>query len=156
MTNFEKYKEDILRIATENNSSPAMKDGAVVACIGLNCKECDFNDAGKCKENFFNWLYEDDGEEPDCCNGCKYECKAEYESPCTKCRNNYTSKFECKPRKTRQDELLELYPNIRKWNGVIDICPGDLDMYHYCRSEGPSGEGCIACIRDYWLQEVEE
>lgn len=156
MTNFEKYKNETRKIVTENFCSPAKKDGVIVACAGLNCKECDFGDASKCRKNYFKWLCEDDGGDRDCCDGCKYECKAEYELPCTKCRNNYTSKFECKPRKTRQDELLELYPNIRKWNGVIDICPGDLDMYHYCRSEGPSGEGCIACIRDYWLQEVEE
>lgn len=156
MTNFEKYKDEIMKIVTESHSSPAMKDGVVVACGDLDCKECDFNNGGNCRKNQFNWLCEDDGEDSNCCDGCKYEHKAEYESPCTKCCNNYTSKFERRLKKTRQDELLELYPNIRKWNGVIDICPGDLDMYHYCRSEGPSGEGCIACIRDYWLQEVEE
>lgn len=156
MTNFEKYKDKILEIATESHSGPAMKDGVFVACVGLDCRKCDFGSAGKCGENRFRWLYEDDGEEPDGCDGCKYEYKREDESPCTKCCNNYTSKFERRLKKTRQDELLELYPNIRKWNEVIDICPGDLDMYHYCKTQGPSGEGCIACIRDYWLQEVEE
>lgn len=156
MTNFEKYKDEILKIATESKSGPAKKDGVIIACDGLPCRECDFGGVGKCNENRFGWLYEDDGENRDGCNGCKHEYKREDESPCTECCNNYTSKFEPKPRKTRQDELLELYPNIRKWNGVIDICPGDLDMYHYCKTQGPSGEGCIACIRDYWLQEVEE
>ena len=155
MTNFEKYKEDILRIATENNSSPAMKDGAVVACIGLNCKECDFNDAGKCKENFFNWLYEDDGEEPDCCNGCKYECKAEYESPCTECCNNYTSKWERRPKKTRQDEILERYPDAAlDSEGALKIAPCWIERAYstsFCKKAG-----CDTCQRDYWLQEVGE
>lgn len=109
MTNFEKYKNDILKVVNEN-----------------------------------------------CCSGCKYEYKRKDESPCVKCYHNYTSKFEYRLTKIRQDELLKLYPNIRKVNGVIDICPGDLDMYHHCRSEGPSGKGCVECIREYWLQEVEE
>ena len=157
MTNFEKYKDEILRIIEMTRSGIAgIKDGILAPCNMINCSECSLNiDGSNCIHNFIKWLYEDDGEELDGCDNCKYECKAKYESPCTKCHNNYTSKFECKPRKTRQDELLKLYPNIRKVNGVIDICPGDLNMYHPCRSEGPSGKGCVECIREYWLQEVE-
>ena len=152
MTNFEKYKNEILRIATEDGGTPAKKDGIIVNCGHLDCEECDFN-IGNCRKNQFSWLYEDDGDE---CDGCKHKYKREDESPCTECRNNYTSKWERRLTKTRQDELLKLYPNIRKVNGVIDICPGDLDMYHHCRSEGPSGKGCVECIREYWLQEVEK
>ena len=70
--------------------------------------------------------------------------------------NLYNVIKSSKLKKTRQDELLKLYPNIRKVNGVIDICPGDLDMYHRCRSGDPSDEGCVECIREYWLQEVEK
>ena len=151
MTNFELYKEDILKIA-EGYSSPAKKNGMIVPCSKTKCEECDFGDISDCRKNRFNWLYEDN----DCCSGCKYEYKRKDESPCTKCYHNYTSKFEHRLTKIRQDELLKLYPNIRKVNGVIDICPGDLDMYHHCRSKGPSGEGCVECIREYWLQEVEE
>lgn len=147
MTNFELYKEDILKIA-EGYSSPAMKDGMLFTCTKIDCAECDFNITGEdgyCGKNRFKWLYEDD----DCCRGCKYEYKRKDESPCVKRYHNYTSKFECRLTKIRQDELLKLYPNIRKVNG-------DLDMYHQCRSEGPSGEGCVECIREYWLQEVEK
>lgn len=157
MTNFEKYKNEIMKIVTENrgNFLIAMKDGMLFTCTKIDCTECDFNITGEdgyCGKNRFKWLYEDD----DCCRGCKYEYKRKDESPCVKCYHNYTSKFECRLTKIRQDELLKLYPNIRKVNGVIDICPGDLDMYHQCRSEGPSGEGCVECIREYWLQEVEK
>ena len=156
MTNFEKYKDEILRIATESNSNPAKKDGVVVACEGLACTKCDFDGVGKCRENRFNWLYEDDGEEPDGCNGCIYEDEGIDEYPCTKCRNNYTNKFRRRPKKTRQDEFLEHYPNAKKCYGVIDICPKDLDMHFNCRAQESLSGGCTTCCQDYWLQEVGE
>lgn len=155
MTNFEKYKDEILRIATESNEAPAMEGGMLTACRGLPCEECDFNE-DNCVTSLFNWLYEDDGEKPDGCDGCKYEYKREDESPCTECCNNYTSKWERKPKKTRQDKFLECYPNVRKCKGIIDVCPKDLDMHFYCRTEDSHSGGCTTCCQDYWLQEVEE
>lgn len=155
MTNFEKYKDEIMKIATESNEAPAIEDGMLTACRGLPCEECDFNE-DNCVTSLFNWLYEDDGEEHDGCNSCKYEHKAEDESPCMECCNNYMSKWERKPKKTRQDEFLEHYPNVRKCKGVIDVCPRDLDMHFYCRTEDSLNGGCKICCQDYWLQEVEE
>lgn len=155
MTNFEKYKDEILRIATESNEAPAMEGGMLTACRGLPCEECDFNE-DNCVTSLFNWLYEDDGEKPDGCDGCKYEYKREDESPCTECCNNYTSKWERKPKKIRQDKFLECYPNVRKCKGIIDVCPKDLDMHFYCRTEDSHSGGCTTCCQDYWLQEVEE
>lgn len=155
MTNFEKYKDEILRIATESNSNPAKKDGVVVTCEGLACTKCDFGGVGKCRENRFKWLYEDDGEKPDGCNGCKYEHKAEDESPCTECCNNYTSKWECRPKKTRQDEFLEHYPDAAlDSEGALKIAPCWIERAYstsFCKKAG-----CDTCQRDYWLQEVEE
>lgn len=156
MTNFEKYKDEILRIAAESHGNPAKKDGAVVACTGLKCKECDFGDVSNCGESRLKWLYEDNGEEPDGCDGCKYEYKKEDESPCTKCCNNYTSKWERKPKKTRQDEFLEYYPDVKRCYGVVNICPKDLDMHFNCRAQEFISGGCTTCRQDYWLQEVEE
>lgn len=156
MTNFEKHKKDILRIATESHSSPAKKDEVIVPCIGLDCEECNFGGTGNCVMRRFKWLCEDDGKEHDGCNSCKYEYKREDESPCTECCNNYTSKWKRKPKKTRQDEFLEHYPNVRKCKGVIDVCPKDLDMHFYCRAQESLGGGCTTCCQDYWLQEVEE
>ena len=151
MTNFEKHKDEISKIATESNSSPAKKDGVVVACGDLDCGKCDFNNGGSCRKNQFKWLYEDDGEEPDGCDGCKYEYKREDESPCTECCNNYTSKWERKPKKTRQDEFLKHYPDARQVNSVIKICPKDIDEnYDRCTYS------CIKCHKDYWLQEMKD
>lgn len=155
MTNFEKYKDEILKIAIESNSTPAKKDGVVVACAGLACTKCDFDGVGKCRENRFKWLYEDDGEEPDGCDGCKYEYKGGDESPCTECSSNYMSKWERRPKKTRQDEFLEHYPDARMRNGVIDICPKNVDgNCDRCRIYAK--RPCIECHKDYWLREVEE
>lgn len=135
---------------------------AAVAGCGSNCeydyRYCD-SENGVCPT--LDAVYEklaryEEVEEQGGCIGCKYEDRREDKSPCVKCYHNYTSKWERRLTKTRQDELLKLYPNIRKVNGVIDICPGDLDMYHHCRSKGPSGKGCVECIREYWLQEVEK
>ncbi len=154
MTNFEKYKDEIIKIATESNGSPAKKDGVVVACGDLNCKECDFN-RGNCRENQFKWFYEDDGEEHDSCDGCKYEDRREGQYPCAVCANCYTSNWEPRPKKTRQDEFLEHYPNARMLNGVIDICPKHVDgNCDRCRIYAK--RPCIECHKDYWLQEVEE
>lgn len=151
MTNFEKYKDEILKI-TESNSNLAKKDGVVVACVDLDCKDCDFDGIDECRKNRFNWLYE----EHDGCDGCKYGHKREDESPCTECRNNYMSKWERRPKKTRQDEFLEMFPNVELADSVIKICPKRLDgNYDRCGNYGGK-ISCIECHKDYWLQEVEE
>lgn len=53
MTNFEKYKNKILEIATESNGNPAKKDGVIISCDSLRCRECDFvaDDSGGCRKN---------------------------------------------------------------------------------------------------------
>lgn len=154
MTNFEKYKNEIMKIVNENCCSPAKKDGVIVTCAGLNCKKCDFGDAG----NFFKWLYEDDSEEPGSCDSCKYEYKREDESPCTECYNNYTNKFERKLKKTRQDEFLEHYPNAmrNKSTDAIMVCPKDISGKIPYNSGRGCDVTCIECCQNYWLQEVEE
>ena len=152
MTNFEKYKDEILKITAMDNSTPALKDGMLVACKNLSCRECDFKNSD-CMWDRFNWLLKDDGEEHDGCDGCKYEYKKEDESPCTECCNNYMSKWEPRPKKTRQDEFLEMFPNAKKRKDILTICPDDVDVdYNVCESY----PACEECRRDYWLQEVEE
>lgn len=152
MTNFEKYKDEIQRVITESGNTSAMKDRAVVACKGLRCAECDFRE-GSCAWNRINWLLKDDGEEHDACKDCKYEYKNADESPCTECCNNYTSKWERRPKKTRQDEFLEHYPDAKKdVSGILAITPCSLGerKHQYC-NDGT----CWECKRDYWSQEVE-
>ena len=162
MTNFEKHKNEIIKIIeTSKSGIVGIKDGILVPCNMINCIECNLNiDGSDCIHNFIKWLYEDDGEvgiDTRDCNSCKYTNKTIHESPCSECRRSYPDKFEPKlEKKTRQDEFLELYPNVKKCYGVVDICPKDLDKHFYCRSQELLSGGCITCCQDYWFQEVEE
>lgn len=58
------------------------------------------------------------------------------------------------PRKTRQSEFLEMFPNVGMCDGVIALDPCDLDTGYEppkgCRSE------CSDCRQDYWLAELTE
>ena len=59
------------------------------------------------------------------------------------------------PVKTRQSELLNLFPNTDKNNGVLDFCP---QRFGYFRGNSkccePTTE-CTECKRDFWLKEIE-
>lgn len=158
MTNFEKYKSEVLRVLEVSEcENPGVKNGIPVMCDSIACNDCDLHgDEISCIHKFINWLYEDDGEEHDGCNGCKYEYKREDESPCTECCNNYTSKWKRKSKRTRQDEFLERYPHARTCDGVVEVCPKSLDIFLDCKLQGSLGKSCISCCRDYWLQEMEE
>ena len=59
------------------------------------------------------------------------------------------------PVKTRQSELLKLFPNTDKNNGVLDFCP---QRFGYFRGNSkccePTTE-CTECRHDFWLKEIE-
>ena len=60
--------------------------------------------------------------------------------------------------KTRQSELLKMFPHIRSWynekgESSIDRCPKSFDITLKCRKDGSGG--CPACIKEYWSAEVE-
>lgn len=166
MTNFEKYRDKLKILEVSECENPGIKNGIPVMCDNITCSDCDLNeDEISCVCKFINWLYEDDGtdylpdtskpktEEHDGCDGCKYEYKREDESPCTECSNNYTSKWERRPKKTRQDEFLEHYPNakINPFTGALAFCPVSVD-----ENANVNCVDCNKCKKDYWLQEVEE
>lgn len=60
------------------------------------------------------------------------------------------------PVKTRQREMLKMFPDAKIHNGVIDFCPkGFLPEEAgeaYCGKYG----NCNECRKDYWLTEVPE
>lgn len=62
------------------------------------------------------------------------------------------------PRKTRQDEFLERWPEARvDKDGVLFVCPADIvkslrDEYGGCANPM---EDCPKCRREFWGQEVE-
>lgn len=57
------------------------------------------------------------------------------------------------PIRTRQDELLEVFPNADIKGGVADICVKQLDgrLAPRCGSY----TSCEDCKRAYWLEEVD-
>ena len=174
MTNFEKYKDKILKIiADSDHEIPAVKKGIPVLCDYIDCNDCDVCDKsgnGACVSNFIKWLCEDD--DADCspdvskpkggCEGCHYEGNHILNLPCCHCERAIMDCFEPKKKsekkpekktKTRQDELLEHYPNAKKYNDILKICPAEVDIdYKLCETYLE----CPNCRRDYWLQEVEE
>ena len=153
MTNFEKYKNEILKLSTQGiEKIPVIVNGKPASCDNTRCEDCELGD--DCTRDFFKWLYEDDGEEQGSCMGCKHEYKEKDGSPCTECSMNYTSKWERRPKKTRQDEFLEHYPNAEKYvSGVLTIAPCSLGERKHQHCENGT---CWECKRNYWLQEVEE
>ena len=163
MTNFEKYKNEILEFSTQGDAGiPAIINGEPVSCDNTRCEDCELGD--DCTRDFFKWLYEDDGEKQSNCLGCKYMYKKIDESPCTECSMNYTSKWERRLKKTRQDEFLKLFPRAeRDVEGFIDIAPcqidkalkTEVDIRGYCQKANEYEMGCRDCMRAYWNEEVK-
>lgn len=176
MINFEKYKEQVLNFIGTNSTTPAKMNGELARCGDVNCADCDFNSSNNyCDVMFIEWLYKDDGTDcsPDAgkpkgeckdeseakadiknCSSCKHSNRTSDEYPCSECRRSYPDQFELKPKKTRQSEFLKAYPNAKTNQGIIDICPGDIDKdFDECKNY--SIGCCVECQRDYWLQEVE-
>lgn len=55
------------------------------------------------------------------------------------------------PVKTRQSELLKMFPNIPKHFGYVDICPRELGVKEKVVCDGD----CCRCKREFWLAEVD-
>lgn len=62
------------------------------------------------------------------------------------------------PRKTRQNELLKLFPRVEKAaDGMVAFCPEDMDSEFVCPiKNGGCRDQCIGCREKYWLEEVDE
>lgn len=54
------------------------------------------------------------------------------------------------PIKTRQSELLKMFPNAKTNKDGISICPRVVDTKHECE-----GKVCEGCIKEYWHAGVE-
>lgn len=58
------------------------------------------------------------------------------------------------PIKTRQDELLKMFPNAKMDNcGTSILCPQWVDKDFKCNLQTLC---CDECCREYWLAKVEE
>ena len=57
MTNFEKYKEEIMDIL-DNGSDVGIEDNKLKSCSYISCNSCGFHDVQEdkwCQYNFFKW-----------------------------------------------------------------------------------------------------
>lgn len=160
MTNFEKYKDEILKIIETGRCCIAVKNGKPVKCESMpGCDNCELNTDGEsgCAFEFLKWAYEDDGEIKKSMKGCA-ECahasKTIHEYPCSECGRSYPDKFELKPKKTRQSEFLKAYPNAKLIDGkVLSVDPCLIDRTY--NTEDCIDGYCKLCKEKYWSQEVE-
>lgn len=91
MTNFEKYKDEILKIIESGSSCCiAVKDGKPVRCESMpGCDNCELNteksNCGfKIRKGYEGW---------DGCDGCVQEESKVDEWPCTYCRRRYSDYY---------------------------------------------------------------
>lgn len=56
------------------------------------------------------------------------------------------------PVKTRQSELLKVFPKAEMLDGVVQMCPKMMDTKFPCQVGKCS---CIDCKKGYWFEEVE-
>lgn len=153
MTNFEKYREEILSFIEIHGNTPARIDGAFVSCSGQLCKNCEYGSIGDCAVTFTEWLYKDDAKvdiDTMSCHSCKYINKTIDEDPCSECKRSYEDKFEPKPKKTKRDEFLEHYPNAK----VHGIQPCSIEDINFILERCDSYDDCSDCIYAYWAQEI--
>lgn len=56
------------------------------------------------------------------------------------------------PRKTRQIEFLNLFPDADISTGTVNVCPNSL---YEGKCDCARYQNCLSCKREFWLQEVE-
>lgn len=59
------------------------------------------------------------------------------------------------PRKTRQSVFLEQYPEAKRVNNILAICPKVLDMNFPCWIYNSANVDCEDCRREFWMKEAE-
>lgn len=56
------------------------------------------------------------------------------------------------PRKTRQSEFLNLFPDADLSTGTVNVCPNSL---YAGKCDCARYQNCLYCKREFWSQEVE-
>lgn len=156
MTNFEKYKDEILGITKYSAySQVAIKDGKPVLCEDAVCTSCELNDGsdlGNCVLKLMEWGYEED--EGRDCGDCKHYNEGDTANSCERCKRYYLDRFERRSLKTRQSEFLKAYPNAKLIDGkVLSVDPCLIDRTY--NTEDCIDGYCKLCKEKYWSQEME-
>ena len=59
------------------------------------------------------------------------------------------------PRKTRQSVFLEQWPEAKRVDIILAVCPKVLNMSLPCWIYNNANVACEDCRREFWMQEVE-
>ncbi len=59
------------------------------------------------------------------------------------------------PVKTRQSEMLKLFPDADMHNGVLEFCPQRFGYFKDNRKCCEPKTECNECKRDFWLKEIK-
>jgi len=88
------------------------------------------------------------------CLNCSHFEIADNKYPCNKCTHcyNYSNKFEAIPIKTRQSEILKLFPNARVIGNpkFLNICPKLVEKDFDCNLSTI----CVDCRMGYWNEVI--
>ena len=103
-----------------------------------------------------------------CCNGCEVKKRMGAGNVCFHYMAQHPQEVveiverwaKDHPRKTRQSELLKMFPNAQIFEGVLKIEPCELIdsklNSEECHSYDEFGlSGCYECRKNYWLEEVD-
>lgn len=162
MTNFEKYKDEILGIIESNDGGAAVVCGRPMACDEVvSCGDCSLgNEEGSCDALFIKWLYEevmfdcgendskleDSFEKTSSCENCRHDDKGTDEYPCAECCERYLLKFEPKPKRPE----MKTCPCCGGRVGIVKHDDGERSC-KFCKY-GDIGEDdypCIECTERY-------
>lgn len=139
MTNFEKYKDEILDI-TKSSWVKVTKDGKVTSC-SAECGNCIFyyNNVGGCRNAFIKWLYAE----------AKLTLTAKERAFCEMVTEGYIARDE--------DGSLYIYANEppkreEQWCSDVDLIPLNNEYFSFITWEDKS----LWSIKELLKLEVEE
>ena len=102
-----------------------------------------------------------------CCNGCEVKKRMGAGNVCFHYMAQHPQEVveiverwaKDHPRKTRQSELLKMFPNALIFKEILAINPCAIDSSRFgieeCHAYDDNNAGCFACRKKYWLEEVE-
>ena len=132
MTNFEKWKDEILKIKHEDYEV-AVKDGVPKPCVGI-CNQCEFERESPCSAKFVDWLL------------------AEYQEPAPKLTRREREFLECFSAKDRKAISRYTGGKLAVINTTYSLCEAEInsEMFPFVGSDK------VWMFEDLLKLEVEE
>ena len=132
MTNFEKWKDEILKIKREDYEV-AVKDGVPKPCVGI-CNKCEFERESPCSAKFVEWLL------------------AEYQEPAPKLTKREREFLECFSAKDRKAISRYTGGKLAVINTTYSLCEAEInsEMFPFVGSDK------VWMFEDLLKLEVEE